>query len=190
VHPACGPVLPPAFFRRPAAEVARALLGVLLVRRVGREIRVGRVVETEAYLGPRDRASHSSRGRTARNASMFGPAGRAYVYFVYGMHHCVNVVTGGDGAGAAVLLRALEPVAGIEGRTDGPGRLCRALGIDRALDGADLRGPELLLAAPREPVPIRVLARPRVGVAYAGSWARRRLRFLTAGSPWVSRPRG
>jgi DNA-3-methyladenine glycosylase len=120
---------------------------------------------------------------------MFGPAGRAYVYLVYGMHHCVNVVTEGDGAGAAVLLRALEPVEGIEGRADGPGRLCRALGIDRALDGADLRGPDLLLAAARDPAPVRILARPRVGVDYAGSWARRRLRFLAAGSPWVSRPR-
>jgi DNA-3-methyladenine glycosylase len=179
------PALPRAFYERPTAQVARDLVGTLLACETRGVLRVGRIVETEAYLGPHDRASHSSRGRTPRNASMFGEAGRAYVYLVYGMHHCFNVVTEG-GAGAAVLVRALEPVEGCRGRTGGPGLLCRALGIDRRLDGADLAGPRLRIL-PRAPGDApRLVAGPRVGVDYAGAWARRRLRFHEAGSPWVS----
>ena len=179
--------LPRSFYERDTVVVARALLGLLLVHRAGGVERVGRIVETEAYLGPHDRASHSSRGRTARNASMFGEAGRAYVYFVYGMHTCMNVVTEGGGAGAAVLLRALEPVDGIEGRACGPGLLCRAMGITRAMDGASLLGGGLFIARPEPEAPIRIVASARVGVGYAGSWARRRLRFHVRDNPFVSR---
>lgn len=182
--------LPRDFYDREADAVARDLLGAWLVHHHAAEAapRVGRIVETEAYLGPHDLASHSSKGRTARNASMFGPPGHAYVYLIYGMHHCLNAVTGPEGHGAAVLIRAIEPIEGIEGNTRGPGRLCRALGIDRRLDGADLLGDELFLAQPAGAEPFEVLAGPRIGVDYAGAWVEKPLRFRIAGNPFVSRP--
>lgn len=175
--------LPRALADGAADEVARALLGQLLVRVHRGGVRAGRIVEVEAYLGPHDLACHSSKGRTARTEVMFGPPGHAYVFLVYGMHHCVNVVTG---HGAAVLLRALEPVAGLDGRrTDGPGRLTRALGITRAHDAHPLDAPPLYLA---QGAPVtRVAAGPRIGVDYAGAWAKRRLRFWERGNPYVSR---
>jgi DNA-3-methyladenine glycosylase len=180
--------LPLDFYAQPAREVAVQLLGARLVRRLGpRRHAVGRVVETEAYVGPHDLACHASHGRTARTEVMFGPPGRAYVYFVYGMHHCLNVVTDPAGYPSAVLLRAIEPIKRIEGSGSGPGRLCRALGIDRSLNGASLRGDELFLEA--GPPPARVRATARIGVDYAGRWARRRLRFFDADSPHVSGPR-
>lgn len=176
--------LPREFYDRDTVLVAKELLGKLLV--VGD--RVGRIVETEAYLGPHDRAAHSARGRTARNAVMFGPPGRAYVYFIYGMYHCLNVVTEPAGHAAAVLIRALEPVAHITGPTNGPGRLCRALGIDRQWNGRDLLGRDFHIAAPDREPPVRIVERPRVGVDYAGHWARRHLRFYIRDNPFVSRP--
>ena len=160
---------------------------MLLAHRVGDALRVGRIVETEAYLGPHDLASHSARGRTARNATMFGPPGHAYVYLIYGVHHCLNVVTGPVGHAAAVLIRALEPVQGLEGSTKGPGLLCRALGIGRSHDGLDLLGDEQFLAAPDDRQPLDVVARPRIGVAYAGAWAAEPLRFFIRGNAFVSR---
>ena len=111
--------------------VARALLGKCLVHDTGFNRRVGRIVEVEAYLGSHDRASHSSKGLTPRTRVRVGPAGFAYVYRIYGIHHCVNVVTDSEGVGAAVLIRALEPLAGISLRCSGPGLLCSAMGIDR-----------------------------------------------------------
>lgn len=162
--------------------VARALLGQLLVHVVGGRPRVGRIVETEAYLGPHDLACHSSKGRTPRTEVLFGPPGHAYVFLVYGMHHCFNVVTGD---GAAVLLRAVEPVEGLgEARTDGPGRLTKALGITKAHDAHPLDTAPLFLAE-GEPV-TRVATGPRIGVDYAGAWARRKLRFWEKGNPFVS----
>lgn len=179
--------LPRAFYDRDADAVARDLLDRLLAHRVDGVLRVGRVVETEAYLGTHDLASHSSRGRTRRNASMFGPPGHAYVYLIYGIHHCLNVVTGAEGVGAAVLIRALEPVANLGCRTSGPGLLCRALAIDRSLDGHDLVSPDLFLADPATVEPVDVVAGPRVGVDYAGPWAVEPLRFSIRGNPFVSR---
>ncbi|MHB8878095.1 MAG: DNA-3-methyladenine glycosylase, partial [Myxococcaceae bacterium] len=128
--------LPRDFYDRPALEVARALLGKTLVLQTGHGRRAGRVVECEAYVGEHDLASHSSKGRTPRTETMFGPPGFAYVYLVYGMHHCFNVVTCAEGKAAAVLVRAVEPLYGIGplARTDGPGRVCKAMGIDRSLD--------------------------------------------------------
>ena len=137
-----GYILGPGFFERPTLEVARALLGKLLVRQVGDRRLVGRLVEVEAYCGPDDLAAHSARGRTPRTEVMYGPPGHAYVYLIYGMHHCLNFVTRPAGEPQAVLIRALEPGPAV-GRTSGPGLLCRALEIDRSLDGAPLRPPEL-----------------------------------------------
>ncbi|MFO7653339.1 MAG: DNA-3-methyladenine glycosylase [Candidatus Krumholzibacteriia bacterium] len=185
--------LPRSFYDRDTVTVARDLLGKLLVRRQDGAMRVGRIVETEAYLGPHDRAAHSARGLTPRTRPMFGPPGHAYVYLIYGMHSCMNVVTEREGQAAAVLLRALEPFENVEGRTSGPGLLCRAMGIDRSLSGHDLLGDQLFIAAPPagDPVANRsftIVRRPRVGVAYAGHWARRLLRFYIKGNPHVSRP--
>ncbi len=183
-------ILPAAFFRRPAPEVARALLGKVLVRVDGGLVRSARLVEVEAYHGPRDQASHARRGPTPRCAVMFGPPGVAYVYLIYGQSHCLNLVTGEPGEPSAVLLRAAEPVAGCLHSTRGPGNLCRALGVTRDRhDGMDLCGAELFLRdAP--PPPGRVVTTARVNVESAGPpWAGRRWRFLLAGSPWVSGPR-
>lgn len=182
--------LPRSFYARGAEPVARALLGKLLVHRSGDVSRVGRIVETEAYLGPHDLASHSSRGRTARTEVMFGPPGHAYVYLIYGIHHCLNVVTGAAGHASAVLIRALEPVANLDENTRGPGLLCRALGIDRSFNGHDLLSDDLYIT--REPGRRQVdrsevVARPRVGVDYAGEWAARPLRFYLAGNRHISR---
>ena len=127
--------LPRAFYDRDTIEVAQDLLGKLLVRVAEDGERVGRIVEVEAYLGPHDLAAHSARGLTPRTRVMFGPPGHAYVYLIYGMYHCMNVVTQAEGVASAVLLRALEPVRNLHGRTQGPGLLCRALGIDKRLRG-------------------------------------------------------
>jgi DNA-3-methyladenine glycosylase len=180
---------------------------MIVARRDPQGIVAGRIVEVEAYDGPDDRASHARAGRTPRTAVMFGPAGHAYVYLVYGLHHCLNVVCGPDGEASAILVRALEPVAGIEamrarrgptgGATDrlaaGPARLCQALGIDRGDDGRDLlgAGPLALLApeAARQPAPTAIAAGPRIGVDYAGpGWADRPWRFGLRDHPSLSRP--
>jgi DNA-3-methyladenine glycosylase len=190
VCPPSGLAKPPrSFFDRDTAQVARELLGLWIVRRSNGTFRAGRIVETEAYLGPHDRASHSSRGRTPRNRSMFGPPGFAYVYQIYGLHFCLNVVTEPEGHGAAVLIRALEPIGGFPAETNmrGPGLLCRALSIDRSFDGADLLGEELFVAVPAASAPISIVRRPRIGVDYAGPWARRLLRFQIRRNPWVCR---
>lgn len=190
-----GRSLPRGFYRRDARVVAVDLLNKVLVRDDGRR---GRIVETEAYLAVDDPASHSHRGPTRRNAVMFGPPGRLYVYFTYGMHWCCNPVCGEDGEGTAVLLRALEPLAGLDamraarpGASDrdlcrGPARLCAAFGIDGRLDGADLAtGADGLrivddgVAPPAQPV-----ARPRVGIRYA---ADRPWRWYVPGSRFASR---
>jgi DNA-3-methyladenine glycosylase len=168
--------------------VARALLGKLLVHVDGGVRRAARVVETEAYHGPRDRASHARSGPTTRAAIMFGPPAVAYVYLIYGTSHCMNVVTGPEGFPSAVLLRAAEPVEGCLHSTRGPGNLCRALAIRREHDnGRDLTGDDLFFEDAPAP-PERVVSGPRVNVHYAGEWADRPWRFALAGNPWVSRP--
>jgi DNA-3-methyladenine glycosylase len=179
--------LPRGFYARDAVEVARDLLGKHLVHKVDGVERVGRIVEVEAYLGVGDRASHAGRGMTPRTRVMFGPPGHAYVYLIYGMHHCMNVVCASDGEAAAVLLRALEPVSDLEGRTNGPALLCRAMGIERSLTGHDLLTPELHLRAPNDERSFRIARRRRVGVDYAGVWARRLLRFYISRNAWVSK---
>ena len=184
---AAAPRLTRDFFDRDTELVARELLGCFLVHRSEGIERIGRIVETEAYLGVGDLAAHTSRGVTPRTRVMFGPPGHAYVYLIYGMHHCINVVTEGEGTGTAVLLRALEPVRNLPGKTSGPGLLCKAMDIDRRLNGHDFCSDDLhLLARPAAP-PEPVAQRPRVGVDYAGEWAARLLRFYLEGNRHVSR---
>lgn len=181
-----GRKLPRTFFARSALVVARELIGVHLVHDDGKRVRSGRIVETEAYLGPADLAAHSSRGRTARTEVMFGPPGHAYVYFIYGIWNCLNVVTARAGVPHAVLLRALEPLEGLSERTSGPGLLCRAMRIDRRLNGADLLGGELWLERPPRRQLLRIGRGPRIGVEYAGEWAARPWRFFDRASCYVS----
>ena len=189
--------LPSSFYARPTEVVARRLLGHLLVSTIGGRRTAGRIVETEAYLGPHDPACHAFGGRrTARTEWLFGPPGTAYIYFTYGMHWCLNAVTRREGYPAAVLIRALEPLAGLEtmrrrrGHTadrtlcSGPARLCMALGITGRLNGAPLqRGPLRIfrMVVPARP---RIVRTPRVGITRAADWP---LRYLLADSPWVSR---
>jgi DNA-3-methyladenine glycosylase len=180
--------LPRSFYDRDTILVARELLGKCLVRRVGAHERIGRIVEVEAYLGPHDLAAHSSKGLTARTKVMFGPPGHAYVYMIYGMYFCMNVVTEPAGYGSAVLLRAIEPVRNLEGRTQGPGLLCRAMGITKQLNGHDLVSDQFYIAAPDDDRPVHIVKRPRIGVDYAGRWARRQLRYYLKGNAFVSRP--
>jgi DNA-3-methyladenine glycosylase len=193
--------LPRAFYLQPTLRVARALLGKILVHDGPDGRTAGRIVEVEAYRGPRDRAAHSSGGRrTARNEVMYGPPGYAYVYFIYGMHYCVNVVCQARGVPEAVLVRALEPLEGeplmrVRRRLPdapawrlcrGPGALCQALGIARTENGADLRRGRLRLLE-GAPVPARDVARtPRIGVDYAGSDAAHPWRFAVRSSRAVS----
>lgn len=179
--------LPRAFYDRDTTLVAQELLGKHLVHVVDGARRVGRIVETEAYLGPHDLAAHSAKGLTARTRPMFGPPGHAYVYLIYGMHWCMNVVTQPAGHASAVLLRAIEPVQGVEGRTQGPALLCKAMGIDGRYTGHDLLGDDLYIADPRDGLPFAIVKRPRIGVDYARHWARRLLRFYIRGNPFVSK---
>ena len=180
--------LPRAFYARDTRAVARDLVGKVLVHVDGGVRRAARIVETEAYHGPDDRASHARFGPTRRAAVMFGPPGVAYVYLIYGRSHCMNVVTGREGFPAAVLLRAAEPVEGCLHSTRGPGNLCRALGIRREHDdGRDLGGEDLFVEDAPPPAG-RVLAARRVNVDYAGPWAEKPWRYALEGSRWVSRP--
>lgn len=179
--------LPARFYRRPHAVVARALLGCAVVC----GDRAAMIVETEAYLGAEDAASHARFGRTRRTAPMFEAGGVAYVYLCYGIHEMFNVVTGGDGDAGAVLIRGAAPLRGLApdaAIARGPGRLTRALGIGRRHDGASLvDAGELFVARWRRLPEASVTVGPRIGVAYAGAWGAAPLRFTVAGHPAVSR---
>lgn len=192
--------LPVAFFRQDAETVARGLLGAVVVSEVRGCLTAGRIVEVEAYLGAEDPASHAWRlRRHPGNEALYGPAGNWYVYRSYGMHWCTNLVTGPPGRGAAVLLRALEPLEGLEamrrrrGMTEprvlcaGPGRLCQALGITRALDGTPMRRSVVRVERGKELTGEDVVATPRIGISRAADWP---LRLMLRGSPWVSRGTG
>jgi DNA-3-methyladenine glycosylase len=190
--------LPRSFYERDTVDVAKQLLGKYLVRKHPQGSTVGRIVETEAYIGPHDLACHAAKGRTARTEVMFGPAGHAYVYFVYGVHYMLNLVTEAADHPAAVLIRALEPIEGVElmehrrmtenrrNLCSGPGKLCQAFAIDRSLNAADLCGDVVYIEDRGEPKP-RFLAKPRIGVDYAGKWKDKPLRFLIRGNEFISR---
>jgi DNA-3-methyladenine glycosylase len=195
-----GPVLGRDFYARDAVEAAPLLLGKLLCRRTEEGLAAGMIVETEAYRGPLDDAAHSFGGRpTERTRVMFGPPGHAYVFSIYGMHSCLNAVTGGEGQPQAVLIRALEPVEGLSlmaarrGVQDprqlcsGPGKLCQALGVTRAQNGLDLTGEELFLTEYRLFSPDAVCVSPRVNVDYAVEYRYRLWRFFLKDHPCVSR---
>jgi DNA-3-methyladenine glycosylase len=187
--------LPRSFYQRPTIEVARDLLGKVLVH--GET--AGIIVETEAYLGGDDLAAHSARGITDRTRVIFGRPGHAYVYFIYGMYECLNLVAEPEGKAGCVLIRALEPVAGIdlmrqrrpaarkcEDLTSGPGKLTLAMGITRAQNGADVTRGALTVREPIEPGGVEIAVTPRVGITKCADWP---LRFLIRGNRFVSSPR-
>jgi DNA-3-methyladenine glycosylase len=189
--------LPVAFFRRPAEVVAAELLGMVIVSSVGGKLTEGRIVETEAYLGYDDPASHGYlHRRNARNEALFGPPGSWYVYLSYGVHWCANLVCQCSGLASAVLLRALEPIAGLEimrqrrgsvpdrELCSGPGKLTQALGIARDLDGSRMLGSGVVIRRPDSIEELAIAATPRIGITKAADWP---LRFHLAGSPWTSR---
>jgi len=183
-----GTILPASFYDRSTVLVARSLLGRYLVRETAGGRRAGRIIEVEAYVGPKDLACHASKGRTKRTDVMFGPPGRAYVYLVYGMYHCLNLVTEQPDYPAAVLIRAVEHESGL---VDGPGRVCRLFEIDRTLNDHDLTiGNKLWIEDRGERIRrTRIGAFPRIGVDYAGPWASKpwRFRILTP-SPRSRKP--
>jgi DNA-3-methyladenine glycosylase len=192
--------LPREFYARPVLMVARECIGKVLVRRTAEGEAAGRIVEAEAYRGPQDLAAHSARGFTKRTAAMFGPPGHAYIYLLYGVSWALNLVAAQEGEPHAVLIRALEPVRGIElmarrrGKplssrelTSGPGKLTEALAINGALYGSDLCGEELFLEEPESPAG-SIGRSPRINVDYAGQWAEKLWRFYERGNRYVSVP--
>jgi DNA-3-methyladenine glycosylase len=186
-------ILPASFYERDAERVARDLLGKIVVH--GRT--AGRIVEVEAYLGLKDLAAHASRGVTARTRVLFGPPGHAYVYLIYGMYECLNLVSEPEGSAGCVLVRALEPVSGlermrrrrpaarrVEDLCSGPGKLTLAMGITRALNGAPVTRGELTVRAAAVPEPIDIAVSPRIGITQCADWP---LRFYVAGNRFVSK---
>jgi DNA-3-methyladenine glycosylase len=173
-----------SFFNRPADQLAAALLGVVMERRFddGRVLRA-RLVETEAYLGPRDLAAHSSKGRTNRTDVMFGPPGRAYVYFIYGMYQMFNIVAGPEGSAHAVLVRGAEPLDGWNADLTGPGKLARAFGITAADNRKELTGSSDILFNADPTHQPRIIRTKRIGVDYARHWQHRLLRYIDVRSP-------
>ncbi len=174
-------ILSKRYFNRPTLTVARSLVGKYLIRENGTGRVAGKIVEVEAYVGCQDKACHASKGRTARTEVLFGPPGMSYVYFIYGMYHMLNVVTERVEFPAAVLIRAIE----VEGELiDGPGKLCRELSIDRSLNRHDMTKGQSLWFEDRgaRMAPKQVEAFPRIGVEYAGVWAKKPWRFRLAAS--------
>jgi len=192
--------LPRSFYTRPTLLVAKDLLGKIIVRRVGRTILSGKIVEVEAYLGAKDPASHAYRGKTKRNEVMFHEGGLLYVYFTYGMHFCANVVTGKKDIGEAVLIRAIEPLVGVEAMkrnrgaaekrltevnlTNGPAKLCQALGIERKENGTDLLGDKIFLTDGESMSKSDIGTSVRIGITQGRD---KRWRFFVKNNEWVSR---
>lgn len=188
--------LPRTFFEQPTLTVAQALLGKYLCRKWEDSYLIGKIVETEAYIGEDDPACHAARGKTLRNAVMYGPPGFAYIYFIYGMYYCLNVVTEAENFPAAVLIRAAEPVAGVEqmkrfrktdkvrNLTSGPGKLCQAFHLQRKQDGTDLCGSDLFIANGEEILHDQIDCSKRIGV---NAGKDRPWRFFVRDSPFVSK---
>lgn len=179
--------LPRDFYDRPADIVARELLGKHLVHVINGTAKIGKIIETEAYLGEHDKAAHSCKGRTPRTQVMFGPPGFAYVYIIYGMYHCMNVVTESEGKASAVLIRALEPIQNLTERTQGPGLLCKAMQIDKTLNAHDMLSDNFFITGNPAHETIKIVKKPRIGVDYAGEWAQKLLRFYIKDNPFVSK---
>jgi DNA-3-methyladenine glycosylase len=174
------PPLARAFYRRSAVQVARELLGKILML----DHASGRIVETEAYLSEDDGAAHSARGITPRTQVIFGPPGHAYVYFIYGMYNCLNIVCEPEGIAGCVLIRALEPVSGLKGLANGPGKLTRAMGINRTHNGVDVTKGPIMIHAPDRPEQFEIAISPRIGITKSADLP---LRFFIKGNPSVSR---
>ncbi len=181
--------LPQSFYYQDTTKLAKSLLGKRLVRYYRGRRRSGIIVETEAYLGAKDAAAHTWKNRkSARNQSMYLDGGHSYIYFIYGMHYCFNVVAKRAEEPEAVLIRALEPAENVALRTDGPGRLCKALAITKALDGESLLGEMIFIEDVGRKIPAKeISASPRIGVDYAGAAALWPLRFSLRNSPFLSR---
>ena len=171
-----------SFYRRPAVQVARDLLGKIL----SFEAASGRIVETEAYLGEEDNAAHSARGITPRTQVIFGAPGHAYVYFIYGMYDCLNIVCEPEGVAGCVLIRALEPVSGLKGLANGPGKLTRAMGINRTHNGVDVTKGPITIHAPERAETFEIATSARIGITKSAGLP---LRFFIKGNPSVSRSR-
>jgi len=188
--------LPATFYDRDTEQVARDLLGAVLRHLTSDGVASGRIVETEAYLGEHDLACHAAAGLTQRTRWLYGAPGTAYVYFIYGVHWCFNAVTRAVGSPSAVLVRAIEPLDGVElmrerrgvsrerDLTNGPGKLCEALGITGALNGAPLRGSAIEILPGEEIPDSRVVVTPRIGITKCADWP---LRWCVEGNPWVSK---
>ncbi|MDR3443158.1 MAG: DNA-3-methyladenine glycosylase [Legionella sp.] len=176
--------LPREFYERDTITVAKELLGKYLIH----QQYIGKIVEVEAYIGQHDLASHTSKGLTPRTKVMFGPAGHAYVYMIYGMYYCTNIVTETEGIGSGVLLRALEPIKNIQGRTQGPGLLSRAMHIDKQLNAHDLTSDSFYIAALENQDALSIIEKPRIGVDYAKEWADKLLRFYIKDNAFISKP--
>ena len=189
------------FYNRNTLKVAQDLLGKFLIRKIGKKTIAGKIVETEGYVGPNDLASHASRGKTTRTAPMFGPPGHAYVYLVYGLNYCFNIVTEKENYPAAILIRALEPTEGTDWMrrhrhtpkdersiSNGPGKLCQALKIDKSLNNLDLADHTLWLEDRGLKIkPSEIIATKRIGVDYAGKYKNKPWRFYLKGNPFVSK---
>lgn len=182
--------LPLKFYNRPTLKVARELLGKYLAREINGKTLLGKIVETEAYVGPKDKASHASHGRTPRTELMFDEAGRAYIYLIYGMYYCFNVVTENKDYPAAILIRALEPISGFKSNNpklmNGPGKLCREMKIDKKLNGIKLNGDKLYIAQGERINNQQIKTAKRIGVDYAGKYKHKLWRFYIKDSPSVS----
>jgi DNA-3-methyladenine glycosylase len=188
--------LPPGFYRRNTVTVAKELLGKIIFRKLGSNVLSGMIVETEAYMGKGDPASHSHRGVTKRNETMFRKGGIAYVYFTYGNHYCFNVVTENDGVGSAVLIRAVEPLKGVEvmmknrgtgevlNLTSGPGKFTKAFGIDKDLNRADLSKGVIYISSSPDARSFKIVKAKRIGITRN---TEKLYRFYIAANPFVSR---
>lgn len=180
------------FYKQPTLNVAKNLLGKYLVHKSGNKILSGKIVETEAYVGPKDLASHASRGRTPRTELMFGEAGHTYIYLIYGMYYCFNIVTENKDYPAAVLIRALEPAEGFIEKNkkliNGPGKLCREMKIDKNLNGADLTGNKIWIEDRGEGVSnSKIIANKRIGIDYAGKYKDKLWRFYIKNNKFISK---